>query len=53
MPRIATASGGKPSPRWHRVFLAMLPKIVSYAKTAFRNLDPEARQECRAERRRE
>jgi len=28
------------------VFLAMLPKILSYAKIAFRHLDPEARQEA-------
>ena len=35
-----------PAPRWHRVFLAMLPKIISYAKSAFRNLDPEARAEA-------
>jgi hypothetical protein len=28
------------------VFLAMLPKIIRYAKLAFRNLGPEARQEA-------
>jgi len=40
------ASGGKPNPRWHRVFLAMLPAIVAHAKYAFRNLRGEARQDC-------
>ena len=33
-------------PAWHRVFLAMLPKIVAYARGAFSGLDPEARQEA-------
>jgi RNA polymerase sigma factor (sigma-70 family) len=44
MPRIA--SGGKPNPRWHKVFLAMLPKIVDHAKVAFRHLRGEARQDA-------
>ncbi len=30
-------------PKWHKVFLRMLPKIVSYARTAFKYRDPEAR----------
>jgi len=52
MGRIAAASPAAPSPRrrpvpaWHRVFLAMLPKIVSYARGAFAGLKPEARQEA-------
>ena len=37
-------------PGWHAKFLAMLPKVIRYARTAFRELDPEARedlvQEC-------
>lgn len=36
----------KSVPAWHAVFLAMLPKIIRYAKLAFRNLGPEARQEA-------
>jgi hypothetical protein len=36
----------RPIPAWHKVFLAMLPTITRYAKIAFRNLDPEARQEA-------
>ena len=44
MPRIA--SGGKPNPRWHKVFLAMLPKIVNHARVAYRHLKGEARQEA-------
>ncbi len=38
-----------PSPatrrRWHKVFLAMLPAIVKYAKFSFRHMRPEARSE--------
>jgi hypothetical protein len=36
----------KSVPAWHGMHLGMLPKIVRYAKIAFRNLDPEARQEA-------
>jgi hypothetical protein len=36
----------KPVPAWHKVFLGMMPAIIRYAKVAFRNLDPEARQEA-------
>ena len=33
-------------PRWHRVFLALLPQIVPHAKFAFRHLRGEARQDA-------
>ena len=47
MSRIASASGGKPNPRWHKVFLsAMLPKIIAHARVAFRHLKGEARQDA-------
>jgi hypothetical protein len=46
MPCVASASGGRPNPRWRRVFLAMLPAIVTHAKYAFRNLRGEARQDA-------
>ena len=45
MVRIAAAASS-PSPRWHRVFLAMLPAIVTHAKYAFRHLRGEARQDA-------
>ena len=35
-----------PRPRWHRVFLAMVPQIVQHAKFAFRRLHGEARQDA-------
>ena len=35
----------KSTPAWHKSFLRMLPKIVSYARTAFQHRDPEARQD--------
>jgi len=44
MSRIPTR--GKPAPRWHKVFLSMLPAILRYAKIAFRNYTPEAKQEA-------
>jgi len=44
MSRVTTA--GKSSPRWHKVFLGMLPKIIAYAKLAFRGYSPEAKQEA-------
>ena len=44
MPRIA--SGGRPNPSWHKVFMAMLPAIVTHAKIAFRHLGAEAKQEA-------
>ncbi len=34
------------TPRWHRPFLKMLPKIRSYAQTAFGRLDPESREDA-------
>ncbi len=45
MPRIAAACPA-PRPRWHRVFLALLPQIVQHAKFAFRHLRGEARQDA-------
>jgi len=36
----------RPVPHWHKVFLAMLPQIVTHARVSFRYLDPEARQEA-------
>jgi len=32
-------------PKWHKSFLRMLPKIVSYARTAFHHRDPESRED--------
>ena len=37
------------TPKWHKAFLAMLPKIRKYASFAFRHLKPEARAENVAE----
>ena len=31
-------------PKWHTAFLRMLPKILSYARTAFKHRGPEARE---------
>ena len=45
MIRIAAAAAS-PSPRWHRAFLAMLPRIIGHARIAFRYLKPEARAEA-------
>ena len=42
----ASSSPAPRGPRWHRVFLSMLPQIVRYAKIAFRNYPPEAKQEA-------
>jgi hypothetical protein len=36
----------RPVPRWHKVFLAMLPQIVGHARVSFRRLKPEARAEA-------
>ena len=36
----------KSVPSWHKVFLAMLPAIVTHAKIAFRHLRGEARQDA-------
>ena len=36
----------RPVPRWHRGFLALLPRICYYARFAFRGLDPESKQEA-------
>jgi hypothetical protein len=48
MSRTATACPASPAPRprWHRVFLALLPQIVQHAKFAFRHLRGEARQDA-------
>lgn len=43
-----TTSSASPSPRrrWQKMFLGMLPAIVTHAKFAFRHLKPEARAEA-------
>src|ERR1035437_3420829 len=46
MVRIAAAACPAPRPRWHKVFMAMLPAIVTHAKYAFRNLRGERRQDA-------
>ena len=48
MSRIAAACPASPAPRrrWHKVFLGMLPAILTHAKFAFRHLKPEARAEA-------
>jgi hypothetical protein len=33
------------TPKWHAAFLRLLPKIRSYARTAFKYRDPEARED--------
>ena len=47
---IAPAPNVERVPEWHAAFLAMLPTIIRYAKTCFRDLDPDTRedlvQEC-------
>jgi hypothetical protein len=48
MVRIASESVSV-KPKWHEVFLRMLPAIVTHAKIAFRHLDPEAREEAMQE----
>lgn len=35
-----------PHPRWHKIFLGMLPAITTHAKIAFRHLNPEAKAEA-------
>jgi len=40
------AAAASPSPRWHRAFLAMLPRIIGHARLAFAYLKPEARAEA-------
>jgi DNA-directed RNA polymerase specialized sigma24 family protein len=35
----------KSAPAWHKSFLRVLPKIVSYARTAFQYRDPESRED--------
>ena len=44
---VSIAGKARPSsrPRWHKVFLAMLPAIVTHAKFAFRHVRGEARQD--------
>ena len=37
----AYSSPAPRGPRWHKVFLAMLPKIVNHARVAFRHLKGE------------
>ena len=41
-----STTSGEPNPRWHEIFLTMLPKIVRHARIAFRHLNPEAKQEA-------
>ena len=36
----------KSLPAWHKAFLAMLPRIATHAKIAFRHLNAEAREEA-------
>jgi len=38
--------GKKSAPAWHAAFLAMVPKIETHAKLAFRHLNTEARAEA-------
>ncbi len=35
----------RPTPGWHAAFLTMLPAIIRHAKIAFRDCDPEGREE--------
>ncbi len=35
----------KPVPAWHKSFLRMLPKILSYARSAFGHLRAEVRED--------
>ena len=46
----AESPSARPVPSWHAAFIDMLPTIVRYARTAFRDLDADARedlvQEC-------
>ena len=44
MSRIAAACPA-PRPRWHKVFLAMLPAIVAHARYAFRDVHGQDRQD--------
>ena len=37
------------TPRWHVAFIDMLPEITRYAKSSFRDLDPEAREDLAQE----
>ena len=44
---IRIASQPKPAtPKWHAVFLRMLPAIRQHARISFRHLGPEARDEA-------
>ena len=47
---IAPAPRPRRVPKWHAAFLAMVPVITRYARTCFRDLDPDTRedlvQEC-------
>ena len=44
-PACAKPACAKPASAWHAPFLAMLPTIRRYARIAFRDLEPDARQE--------
>lgn len=44
--RLSMVAPRKRTPRWHRVFLAMLPAIRRCASHAFRSLRPEAREDA-------
>ncbi len=35
----------RPAPKWHDAFLAMIPIITRYARAAFREFDPETRED--------
>jgi hypothetical protein len=47
MPRITAACPASPAPRrrWHKVFLALLPQIITHAKFAFRHVRGQDRQD--------
>ena len=46
MPSVSAACPAPRRRRWHKVFMAMLPQIVSHAKYSFRRLRGEARQDA-------
>ncbi len=46
---VCSAACPAPRPRWHRVFLSMLPQILRHASYSFRSLHGDARQDAIAE----
>ena len=42
---IAPAPKSRRVPEWHAAFLGMLPTIIRYAKTCFRDCDPDTRED--------